>query len=174
MNNTVVNVDDKIFQFLDGQLPMQEKEKFEASLKSNEALRLRFSELKLIHDKLKQAKLESPSLNFTSHVMSKLGTFASPARLSPKNGLMLLLGVGVATMLGVYALSTGWFDQLTGAITFEQFNLPKTVIKQPLPSIPFNGGLIVKVLIGLNLAIAFVLFDRTILQPYFRNRIRKA
>lgn len=174
MNNNVANVDDKIFQFLDGQLPMQEKEKFEASLRSNETLRLRFSELKLIHDKLKQAKLESPSLNFTSRVMSNLGTFVAPVRLSPKNGLMLLLGVGVATMLGVYALSSGWFDQLTGAIALEQFNLPKTVIKQPLPSIPFNGGLVMKVLIGLNLAIAFVLFDRTILQPYFRNRIRKA
>lgn len=174
MNNGAANWDDTIFLFLDGQLPMQEKEKFEANLKSNEALRLRFSELKLIHDKLNHAKLESPSSNFTSRVMSNLGTFASPIRLSPKNGLMLLLGVGVATMLGVYALSSGWFDQLTGAIALEQFNLPKTVIKQPLPSVPFNGGFVMKILIGLNLAIAFVLFDRTILQPYFRNRAKRA
>ena len=163
-----------IFQFLEDQLPMQEKEKLEARLKSNEALRLRFFELKLIHNKLKQAALESPSSNFTSQVMRNLETLSSPIRLSPKNGLMLLLGVGIATMFGVYMLSAGWLDQLTGVITLDQFQLPKTLIKQPLPSIPFHGGLIMKVLIGLNLAIAFVLFDKTVLQPLFRNRARKA
>lgn len=173
MNNTHQNQDDIIFQYLDGQLAMHEKGKFETMLKSNEDLKLRFIELKLIHEKLKQTTLENPPSNFTARVMANLGTLSNPIKLSPKNGLMLLLGVGVATMLGVYALSSGWFDQLTGAIALEKFNLPKTVIKQPLPTIPFNGSWMMKVLIGLNLAIAFILFDRTILQPFFRNRARR-
>jgi anti-sigma factor RsiW len=172
MNNSHQIIDNHIFQYLDGQLPMQEKERFEADLKSNDTLRERFYELKLVHDTLK-VTLETPSANFTMRVMNNLGTFSSPIRLSPKNGLMLLLGVGVATMLSVIALSSGWFDQLSGSIALEQFNLPKTIINHTLPTIPFNGGLIMKVLIGLNLAIAFVLFDRTILQPYFRNRARR-
>jgi hypothetical protein len=172
MNNSQANMDDRIFQYLDGQLPMNDKEKFEVDLKLNEDLRVRFHELKLMHDTLAHAILESPSSNFTARVMSNLGTFATPVRLSPKNGLMLLLGVVVALTLGVYSLSSGLFDQLSGAITLDALNLPKTVIKQPLPSIPFNGGMVMKVLIGLNLAIAFVLFDRTILQPFFRNRAK--
>jgi hypothetical protein len=174
MNNSQATTDDRIFQYLDGQLPMQDKEKFEIDLKLNQELRARFHELKLMHDKLAHATLETPSSNFTARVMSNLGTFASPINFSPKNGLMLLLGVGIALSLGVYALSSGLFDQLSGAITLEQLNLPKTVVKQPLPDIPFNGGMVMKVLIGLNLAIAFVLFDRTILQPFFRNRARRA
>ena len=165
-------MDDRIFQYLDSQLPMHDKEKFEIDLKLNEELRARFHELKLMHDTLAHGTLESPSSNFTARVMSNLGTFAAPVRLSPKNGLMLLLGVVVALTLGVYSLSSGLFDQLSGAITLDALNLPKTVIKQPLPSIPFNGGMVMKVLIGLNLAIAFVLFDRTILQPFFRNRAK--
>jgi hypothetical protein len=172
MNNSQANLDERIFQYLDGQLPMQDKEKFEVDLKANERLRIRFHELKLIHDTLVNVKLETPSSNFTARVMSNLGTFASPVKFSPKNGLMLLLGVGVALTLGVYSLSSGLFDQLSGAIALDQLNLPKTVVKQPLPSIPFNGGMVMKVLIGLNLAIAFVLFDRTILQPFFRNRAK--
>jgi hypothetical protein len=172
MNTSQANMDDRIFRYLDGQLPMHEKEKFEIDLKLNDELRTRFHELKLIHVKLTHSTLESPSSNFTARVMSNLGSFASPVRLSPKNGLMLLLGVGIAMTLGVYSLSSGLFDQLSGAITLETFNLPKTVIKQPLPAIPLNGGLVMKVLIGLNLAIAFVLFDRTILQPFFRNRAK--
>jgi anti-sigma factor RsiW len=174
MKNNQPNVDDLIFQYLDGQLPMQDKERFEVELKVNADLRTRFTELKLIHDKLAHAVLESPSSNFTARVMINLGTFATPTMLSPKNGLILLLGVGIATLLGVYFLSSGLFDQLTGPIALEQFSLPKTIIKQPLPSIPFNGNLVMKVLVGLDLAIAFVLFDRTILQPYFRNRARRA
>jgi hypothetical protein len=172
MKNNPANMDDRIFQYLDGQLPMQDKEKFEVDLKVNEGFRTRFHELKLMHDTLAHATLETPSGNFTARVMSNLGAFASPVKFSPKNGLMLLLGVGVAISLGVYSLSSGLFDQLSGAIALDQLNLPKTVVKQPLPSIPFNGGMIMKVLIGLNLAIAFVLFDRTILQPFFRNRAK--
>ena len=172
MNTSHTNMDDRIFQYLDGLLPMHEKEKFEIDLKTNEAIRIRFLELKSIHDSLAHATLESPSSNFTARVMGNLGTFVTPVRLSPKNGLMLLLGVVVAMTLGVYSLTSGLFDQLTGAITLETLNLPKTVIKQPLPAIPFNGGMVMKILIGLNLAIAFVLFDRTILQPFFRNRAR--
>jgi hypothetical protein len=172
--NSQANMDDRIFQYLDGQLPMHDKEKFEIDLKLNAEFRVRFNQLKLMHDTLAQATLESPSSNFTARVMSNLGTFVTPVRLSPKNGLMLLLGVVVALTLGVYSLSSGLFDQLSGAITLDALNLPKTVIKQPLPTIPFNGGIVMKVLIGLNLAIAFVLFDRTILQPFFRNRARRA
>jgi hypothetical protein len=169
MNNQA-NMNDRIFQYLDGQLPMHDKEKFEHELKLNDGVR--FHELKLMHDTLAHATLESPSGNFTARVMNNLGTFATPVRLSPKNGLMLLLGVVVALTLGVYSLSSGLFDQLSGAITLDALNIPKTVIKQPLPSIPFNGGMVMKVLIGFNLAIAFVLFDRTILQPFFRNRAK--
>jgi hypothetical protein len=174
MNIHQSNLDDRIFQYLDGQLPMHDKEKFEIDLKLNEPLRTRFNELKLVHNALTHATLENPSSHFTARVMSNLGTFVIPVRLSPKNGLMLLLGVSVALTLGVYSLSTGLFDQLSGAITLEALNLPKTVIKQPLPAIPLDGGTVMKVLIGLNLAIAFVLFDRTILQPFFRNRARRA
>jgi hypothetical protein len=83
---------------------------------------------------------------------------------------MLLLGVGVALMLGIVFLSTGTFDQITGVIDLEKMQLPKTVLQQSMPAIPFNASLVMKILVGLNLAIAFALIDRTILQPYFRNR----
>jgi anti-sigma factor RsiW len=173
MNHKVTNTDDRILQFLDGQLPKHDQEQFEVLLKADHALRQRFAELKLIHNHLTQAVLENPSSQFTARVMSNLGSWAAPVRLSPKNGLMLLMGVVVALMLGVYALSSGWFLPLTGQITLEQLQVPKTVINIPLPAIPFNGGVLIKVLIGLNLVIAFSLLDKTIIQPYFQNRLRK-
>jgi hypothetical protein len=79
----------------------------------------------------------------------------------------------VALTLGVIFLSTGTFDQITGVLTLDKLNVPKSVMPKSLPSIPFNASLIMKILVGLNLAIAFVLIDKTILQPYFRNRNKK-
>jgi hypothetical protein len=170
MNNSHQTMDDRILQYLEGQTTMKDKAEFESALKTDSGLQERFFQFKIVHDSLKAGKLESPSADFTSRVMRNLSQAPARLNMSPKNGLMLLLGVGIALTLGVIFLSSGGFDQLTGVISLEQINLPKKVIQQPLPAIPFNAGLVMKILIGLNLAIAFALFDRTILQPYFRNR----
>ncbi len=172
MNNFQPSTDDRVLQYLDGNLTGNDKAEFENSLKSNSDLKERFLQLKLVHESLRAATLETPGKDFTAKVMNNLGRVPIRLAMSPKNGLMLLLGVGIALLLGVIFLSSGGFDQLTGVITLDQISLPKKIINQPLPSIPFNASLIMKILIGLNVAIAFVLFDRTILQPYFRNRAR--
>jgi len=169
MKNIPQSADDLILQYLDGNLTMQDKSSFENSLKSDNNLRERFFQLKLVHDSLLANQLNHPGSNFTASVMSNLQP-SIRLGMSPKNGLMLLLGVGIALTLGVIFLSSGGFDQLTGVITLNQIQLPEKFTQQTLPSIPFNANFIMKILIGLNLAIAFVLFDRTVLQPFFRNR----
>ena len=161
----------RILQYLEGNLAMGEKKEFEDALKSDNLFMDHFLQLKLVHDSL-STKLESPGVSFTANVMRNLSVSPMTLNVSPKNGLMLLLGVGVALVLGVTFLSSGGFDDLTGVISLDTVALPKYVIQQQLPAIPFNAGMVMKFLIGLNLAIAFVLFDRTILQPYFRNRSR--
>jgi hypothetical protein len=50
--------------------------------------------------------------------------------MSPKNGLMLLLGISVALTLGVIFLSTGTFDQITGVLTLDKLNVPKSVMQK--------------------------------------------
>jgi anti-sigma factor RsiW len=170
MKNTQPTSDDRILQYLDGQLTMRDKEDFEVQLKSDSDLKERFFQLKLMHDTLGAGRLENPGKEFTANVMRNLARASQRLTVSPKNGLMLLLGVGIALTLGVIFLSSGGFDQLSGVISLEQVKFPKKIIQQPLPSIPFNAGLVMKILLGVNLAIAFVLFDRTVLQPIFRNR----
>jgi hypothetical protein len=152
---------------------MKDKVEFEEALKSDDQLNDRFHQLKMMHDTLKASKLESPGRDFTARVMRNLSYAPAKLSMSPKNGLMLLLGISVALTLGVIFLSTGTFDQITGVLTLDKLNVPKSVMPKSLPSIPFNASLIMKILVGLNLAIAFVLIDKTILQPYFRNRNKK-
>ena len=170
MNKYSQNQEEFILHYLDGQLPMKDKTEFESALKTDSQLNERFHQLKLVHDSLRISKLENPSKDFTARVMRNLSQAPARLSMSPKNGLMLLLGIGVALMLGVVYLSTGTFDQVTGVLTLDKLNVPKSVVPESMPSIPFNGSMIMKVLVGLNLAIAFVLIDRTILRPFFRNR----
>lgn len=170
MNNYSQSSDEFILQYLDGQVPMKDKAEFENALKTSRELNERFQQFKMVHDTLHAGRLESPGQDFTIRVMRNLNQAQTRLVMSPKNGLMLLLGVGIALMLGVVYLYTGTFDQISGVIDLETVKLPKSIIQQPLPAIPFNASMVMKILVGLNLAIAFVLIDRTILQPYFRNR----
>jgi hypothetical protein len=118
-------------------------------------------ELGLIDEVLgKKNKLEIPSSNFTHRVMMNLHSMPVATSLSPKNGLFLLGGTMVAVTILTFLVSGGTFDSMN-----ETINLPQ--LKQ---SVPVNGTWVMKGLIILNIVLAFALFDRTILRPFFNKR----
>jgi len=118
-------------------------------------------ELRLVDEVLsKKNKLENPSSNFTHRVMMNLHSMPVASSLSPKNGLLLLGGTIVAVTLLTLLVSGGMFDSIN-----ETINVPR--IKQ---TVPVSGSWIIKGLIILNIILAFVLFDRTILKPLFNKR----
>jgi hypothetical protein len=45
-------------------------------------------------------------------------------------------------------------------------------IRQSLPGIPVDGKWIVNIIIFLNIAVAFIVLDRTILHPLFQRRMQ--
>jgi hypothetical protein len=118
-------------------------------------------ELRLIDEVLgKKNKLENPSSNFTHRVMMNLHSLPVASSLSPRNGLLLLGGTMVAVTLLTFLVSGGTFDSMN-----ETINLPQ--LKQ---SVPVSGTWVMKGLIILNIVLAFALFDRTILRPFFNKR----
>lgn len=120
-------------------------------------------ELKLIDDMLSKNKLESPSSNFTHRVMMNLHSMPVASSLSPKNGLLLLGGTVVAVTILTFLVSGGMFDAVN-----ETINLPQ--VRDIKTSVPVNGKWVMKGLIVLNIVLAFILFDRTILRPLFNRR----
>jgi hypothetical protein len=79
----------------------------------------------------------------------------------------------VAIGLGAVLLSAGVFDT-SGSIQLADIviNNKYLEVNKPLPSIPINGKVIVNVIIALNLALLFVVIDRTILKPWFAKRTK--
>jgi hypothetical protein len=162
--------DDELLNFLDGMGSEPERKILEKTINENQSAQKRLKELQHIHFFLQNQKgLEQPSKNFTEKVMSGLKTDSSFTFFSPKNGLILLLGLIVASGLALALLSSGTFDQLHTMFNINSIPLKTDVVKIPT-SIPFDLKLFVKVFVMINLIIALVLLDRTILRPIFQKR----
>jgi hypothetical protein len=116
--------------------------------------------LRLIDSTLGKNKLESPSSNFTHRVMMNLHSLPVASSLSPKNGVLLLCGTILALTLLIILAAGGMFDSVIKTIDVPQI---KT-------SIPVNVKWIVNGLVVVNIVLAFVLLDRTILRPIFNRR----
>jgi hypothetical protein len=116
--------------------------------------------LRLIDERLSKNKLESPSSNFTHRVMMNLHTLPVASSLSPRNGVLLLCGTILALTILTLLLGGGMFDSVINTIE----------VPQVKTSIPVNGKWIVNGLVMVNIVLAFILLDRTILRPLFNRR----
>lgn len=166
-------LEDKLLEYIDGKLAPSERESFETLLLHDPDLSLRMEELRSVNTMMRQIKPDQPSRNFTSRVMSNLNreTARNP-RLSIRNGILLIIGVLVMIGLATYLISTGTFDNTTTTINLNEINPTKEYIDKPLPTVPFDGKIMVNIIIVLNLALVFVVLDRAILKPYFRRRMQ--
>ena len=162
--------DDLLIRYLDGDLSSGEREAVEKDLLSEEPGRQRLEYLQSVQTYLKKrARLEMPSKNFTEKVLDGLSTVPIRTSLSYKRGLLLLLGTLLASGIALALLSAGVFDAPTAPLVVDA-PIDSELFKVPTISIPFNGKLIVNGIIFLNLGLAFVLFDRTVLRPWFQKR----
>ena len=165
--------DDQLLHYLDGMLTIKDKAELENLLANNSYLEIRLEELRQVHTVLAgKARLEQPSKLFSERVMSNLDRMPDRSTLSPKNGLFLLCGILVAVGVMALFLSSGVFDNMNDTISLDKLPLENKFIKNPFPTIPFNGKWMVNGILILTMGLAFVLLDRTILKPYFEKRSR--
>lgn len=166
------HLDDELLRYLDGQLDSTEKKKVEFALQEDEALRQRLTQLQAMDSLLQGIVVEAPSKNFAQLVMQKLDQYpAQPSNFSILNGILLLVTVLVMTGIATVLVSSGAFDQASGAFDLNTLEFPKYYLQRQLPAIPIDGKLIVNVIIVLNLGLCWLVFDRAILKPLFRRRM---
>ena len=171
MERTTQKQDDQLLHYLDGTLTIKDKEELDSLLTRNTYLQIRLEELRQVHSVLaSKARLEQPTKLFTEKVMSNLDRMPVRSTLSPKNGLFLLCGILVAVGVMALFLSSGVFDNMNDTISLDKLPVENKFIKNPFPTIPFNGKWMVNGILILTMGLAFVLLDRTILKPYFERR----
>lgn len=174
MESNSNDMNSKLFDYLDGTMSAEEKRMFEQVLNSSPALQKQVDEQRLLESSLRIFKLEEPSSAFAQNVMSKINQSSQGYSLSIRNGIFLLVGVMVVSLIATLLVQAGIFDGTGSLKAPNDVGILSQYIKQPLPSfsIPINGKLIVNGIILLNLAIGFVILDRAVLRPYFERRMR--
>jgi hypothetical protein len=172
MKKVSQSIDDILSDYLDGNLGAPEKLKVETALRSNPAWQERYDELKMIHALLSQSNVEQPSKVFTDGVMNRLHQYPSASGFSIRKGILLLTGVLVVIGIATILLSTGAFDNTTTSIDLNQIDASRKFVKTPLPSFELNGKFIANTIIILNLVLAWIVLDRTILKPFFQRRMQ--
>jgi hypothetical protein len=164
--------DDILLDYLDGNLSTSDREKITQALAQTPALRARLEELKVVTSVLSDTAMEFPSKNFTHTVMNLLDQYPAQRGFSVRNGIFLLVGVLLAVGMAIALVSSGTFDNSTTSIDLNQFDISKKFITTPLPAFEFSSKLIVNIIIILNLGLAWILLDRTILKPFFQKRMQ--
>jgi hypothetical protein len=126
-------------------------------------------ELSSIDRYLQSVRIEQPSANFTQRVMGNLHrASAVTLGLPSRNKILMLAGILVTIGVAVLLIAGGAFTNVT-SITVDQNIIPNQ-IREYIPSIPFNGKLIINIVILMNLALAFMILDRAVLKPWFEKR----
>lgn len=126
--------------------------------------------LNVIDQYLKSVQVEQPSFNFTHTVMSNLHrASAVTLGLPSRNKMLILAGILVTIGVAILLIAGGAFNDVNN-ITIDQTLIPNDQIRQYIPSIPFNGKLVMNIVILMNLALAFTILDRAVLKPWFDKR----
>lgn len=168
MEKLTTSEDDLLMDFLDGNLNAIDLQKLKQRLESSATLQARLEELRVVHNNLSKVKIESPSHGFVARVMQSLHSRGYASYLSPRNGLFLLIGILVAA--GAVALMAG-AGVFNSGITISLKSIqPAQPVLQKLPTFSLDLKVIVNLVIGVNLVLAFLILDRTILRPYFNKR----
>lgn len=170
MKKVPQSVDDILSNYIDGNLSPSERLKAEENIRSNPAWQERLDELNMINMLLGQSTVEQTSRTFTNEVMSRLHQYPASSGFSIRKGILLLTGVLVVIGIATILLSTGAFDNTTTSIDLNQIEVSRKFVKTPLPSFDLNGKFIVNIIIILNLGLAWIVLDRTILRPFFQRR----
>jgi hypothetical protein len=127
-------------------------------------------ELSSIDRYLQSVRIEQPSVNFTQQVMSNLHrASAVTLGLPSRNKILMLAGILVTIGVAILLIAGGAFNDVT-SITLDQNIIPNDQLREYIPSIPFNGKLIINIVILMNLALAFMILDRAVLKPWFDKR----
>lgn len=163
---------DELARYIDDELDIAARVSFEERLGKNELLREKYLMMMEAHQLLKGQRLNMPSKNFTDRVMQNLDHYSPPSfTISIKHGLFLLAGVLIAGALALYLAGSGVFD---GTVTISNPvdpSLAQKYLNRSLPSVSVDGKLMVNAIVLLNLGLAWIVLDKTILRPLFRRRM---
>ena len=162
-------IEEKLLDYIDGLLSREESVRIEKIIHTDDLVKRRFDELIEADRILRRTSVQQPSLQFTQKVLDRLNDQPEKSSVSIKKSIYLLVGIIVTIAISTLLVAAGAFDGTTN-LDLNTVVIQNDYIKQTLPSIQFDGKTVVNIIIVLNIIIAFIVLDRTILKPWFQRR----
>ena len=160
--NTQHNIEERLWNFIDGTVSASEKTVIENLLQNNVEWKAKYHELLQVNDLLQASELEAPSLRFSKNVMEKISKLhIAPATKSYINK-KIIWGIGfffIAMFVGFLIYGFGQMSFSSGEETTLSKNLNKVDFSKFFSNTWVNVFMMINVILGLFL-----------LDNYFTNK----
>ncbi len=160
--NTQRNIEERLWEFIDGHSSLEEKTVIEKLLQTDAEWKAKYSELIEVNEMLQSSELESPSMRFTKNVMEEISKMhIAPATKSYINQ-RIIWGIGLFFLTMLVTILVYGFSQMdwnTGESSAITDKLSKIDYSKFFNNTWVNAFMMINVLLGL------VLLDN-----YFSNK----
>ena len=151
------NIDDRLWEYIDGQSPIDERSAIEKLIETNKQWKEKYHELLELHHLVQSSALEEPSLRFTKNVMEEIAKYQiAPATKAYINN-KIIWGIGiffVTLIIGFLIYGFGQVDWNAGGDN----NLPIDISKVNYGK--FFNNTYVNVFMMINVVLGLMLLDR--------------
>jgi len=95
------NIDDRLWEYIDGQSSIEERSAIDKLIQTNKEWKDKYHELFELHQLVKSSALEEPSLRFTKNVMEEIAKYqiAPAAKTYINNKIIWGLGIFFVTLI---------------------------------------------------------------------------
>jgi hypothetical protein len=152
--NTQHNIEERLWNFIDGTVSVDEKSVIEQLLQNNAEWKVKYNELLQVNEMLQSSDLESPSLRFSKNVMEEISKLhIAPATKSYINK-KIIWSIGfffIAMLIGVLIYGFGQMTFGSGEETTISKNISKVDFSKFFSNTWVNAFMMINVVIGLVL-----------------------
>ena len=150
------NIDDRLWEYIDGSNSVEEKSAIEKLIETNKQWKEKYHELLELHQLVQSSTLEEPSLRFTKNVMEEIAKYqiAPAAKTYINNKIIWGIGIFFITLIiGFLIYGFGQVDWTAG-----DNNLPIDISKVNYGK--FFNNTYVNVFMMINVVLGLMLLDR--------------
>jgi len=151
------NIDDRLWEYIDGQSSIEEKSSIDKLIETNKQWKEKYHELLELHQLLQSSALEEPSLRFTKNVMEEIGKYQIAPAAKAYNNNKIIWGIGIFFITLIIGFLIYGFGQVDWNASGND-KLPIDISKVDYGK--FFNNTYVNVFMMINVVLGLMLLDR--------------
>lgn len=156
--NTNQQMEERLWNYIDGVCSEDEKNFIEKLLQSDAAFRAKYQELLNLHQLIGKVELDEPSLRFTKNVMEEVAKYGVAKATSKYINKRIIWGIAAFFFILIGAMLVYGFSEINWQATSSNTTLPFDIKKWEPSKIVTNTY--VNIFMMVNIVLGLYLLDR--------------